>query len=1147
MRKMVFCAVCVFAVSVLLQGFAFGGEIVTLQPTDVKALQLDRQKHEMATQDIKRIKGKVSLETKKGSRETVASDGDCQTTLTWRTLDDPTINFGAGTFDSMAVWFQAPADLKVLAVRFAPLDYEGNMLINLSETLYSGYEGYAVDGEGWLSGGTHPTGIVSPVGMHVAGPYPESITSEDTYQWHEIPVPAQPTFSQGDNFCVSTWHYRYGGHGFACELPYGAPHSFFKYYANCCGPDGENAGWFLRSYVMWYEIVVELMGDLPPEFAEVTQLPHTCTPGVDRPVCAEVTDRNCGEGPWCATGFYPWEPTGCIVADPTGCEYNCITWPTDIEVVTTSSSTNDQLQEETANEDVYLFVSGGPLIQGSTGNILELVMSNFVGPVAALQVDILFDVDCFIVTDVLRTPRAEGMDIFGWMHIEGGIRIAMTTISGNPIDPSEGPIAEIFVDVSGSGGIGVASVEVCYSVDGGPEVRTPLSMGTGDEWCGSIPGQPVGSEIAYYYRATDVGGLTSRTPATYTYTVREVSAPTLVVYNVEGFPDWLDDYYMYGVIDACGDAYPYDYWAVSIDGPVSGDCLFEYTNIIWLDINYPWSDMPIADMMAWLDAGTPEQPHNLLFSSQDYAYYWYGGEDVFFTPGDFEYDYLGLAAIAPQEVGGGSFDPYPIDPVCGDAIFGYLCDHPGQLNYNPGQELDLANWIDNVQAGLGTVCFTDPQTGNACGVHMESVGFNTIFLAFDVGTCDWLDPYEWINDYRNMIDAALDFWYESFYPDTDADGWPDVCDNCPTVYNPGQEDSDTNGVGDACEPGSIVGHVSADCLEPNGGLLGIAVAVDAYETGTGSLVGGSVTDENGYYEITDLEVGDYTVTIVTPLGYNAATDEVPVTIAGGAIVTVDFPLTCVEITANPRSIGFWKHQVGVATGGKGDAQIDAEMLCYYLDLIEAHFNSNEINQVAVYDPPSSGECGDKLEEAKRLLNLKGKTNMIDRARQQLMALLLNVAAQYISLTEIISEDGATVSQAITYCDNLIDDPEGAFEVAKTICDDINNNSMVPAGVIPLEIEEIAYKHVSSSYSLAQNSPNPFNPTTSISYSLPEASRVKVEVYNLLGQVIDVLVDAEQQAGYHVVQWDASDMATGVYFYRLTAGAFTATKRMVLMK
>ncbi len=85
------------------------------------------------------------------------------------------------------------------------------------------------------------------------------------------------------------------------------------------------------------------------------------------------------------------------------------------------------------------------------------------------------------------------------------------------------------------------------------------------------------------------------------------------------------------------------------------------------------------------------------------------------------------------------------------------------------------------------------------------------------------------------------------------------------------------------------------------------------------------------------------------------------------------------------------------------------------------------------------------------------------------------------------------------------------------------------------------------YSLKQNYPNPFNPTTTIIYSLPEASDVRLDIYNILGQNVATLVDEYRQAGTHEVTWNANGIASGVYFYRLTAGEYTDTKRMLLLK
>ncbi len=83
--------------------------------------------------------------------------------------------------------------------------------------------------------------------------------------------------------------------------------------------------------------------------------------------------------------------------------------------------------------------------------------------------------------------------------------------------------------------------------------------------------------------------------------------------------------------------------------------------------------------------------------------------------------------------------------------------------------------------------------------------------------------------------------------------------------------------------------------------------------------------------------------------------------------------------------------------------------------------------------------------------------------------------------------------------------------------------------------------------LEQNYPNPFNPTTTIRYALPERSPVTLAVFNALGQQVAVLQHGEQEAGYHEAQFDGSELASGIYLYRLQAGDFVQTRRLVLIR
>jgi len=109
-------------------------------------------------------------------------------------------------------------------------------------------------------------------------------------------------------------------------------------------------------------------------------------------------------------------------------------------------------------------------------------------------------------------------------------------------------------------------------------------------------------------------------------------------------------------------------------------------------------------------------------------------------------------------------------------------------------------------------------------------------------------------------------------------------------------------------------------------------------------------------------------------------------------------------------------------------------------------------------------------------------------------------------------------------------------------DDININGYVtgfeeePNNIQPYDVK------------LFQNYPNPFNPTTTIKYALPKASKVKLGMFNVLGQKVAALINARQAAGYHEVTFNANGLPSGIYYYRLEAGErIVKTRKLVLLK
>jgi hypothetical protein len=115
------------------------------------------------------------------------------------------------------------------------------------------------------------------------------------------------------------------------------------------------------------------------------------------------------------------------------------------------------------------------------------------------------------------------------------------------------------------------------------------------------------------------------------------------------------------------------------------------------------------------------------------------------------------------------------------------------------------------------------------------------------------------------------------------------------------------------------------------------------------------------------------------------------------------------------------------------------------------------------------------------------------------------------------------------------------------------NSSVTAGILgdtlfrgtPSAVSEPVA--VPTVFTLYQNYPNPFNPTTKIRYELQTRTFVKINVFNVLGQFVKTLVNEEKPAGTYDVQFDASDLSSGIYFYRIETKSFVDTKKLVLLR
>lgn len=144
--------------------------------------------------------------------------------------------------------------------------------------------------------------------------------------------------------------------------------------------------------------------------------------------------------------------------------------------------------------------------------------------------------------------------------------------------------------------------------------------------------------------------------------------------------------------------------------------------------------------------------------------------------------------------------------------------------------------------------------------------------------------------------------------------------------------------------------------------------------------------------------------------------------------------------------------------------------------------------------------------------------------------------EYVRAGYVDGKGTTTEKQSYSYIDNITSSGKCYYRLKQTDYDGtFSYSNVVEVSSIPLN------------YNLSQNYPNPFNPTSTIGFGIMEKGNVRMSILNILGEEIRVLLNEEKEAGYHSIDFNASDLPSGIYFYRIQAGNFIDTKKMLLLK